>query len=87
MPKEERQVLEEDDEILGYLSQSNMSQKNLRRLKELSASSNPRVSRPAGLVLEVGKCHPGKRGRLRALAREKPDLLGRLEEAHIAMWM
>ena len=34
MPKEERESIEQQDEILGYLSQSNVSEKNLRRLRE-----------------------------------------------------
>jgi hypothetical protein len=80
LPKEEiwrREVLEE---IGGFLSQSNISKKNLDRLTELAASENEQVAELARIVLEIGKVRPGKRKRLAFLARNHRELLDKLEE-------
>jgi ribosome-binding protein aMBF1 (putative translation factor) len=80
LPKEERQRIEEEQEIWDFLRQSNISQKNLARLKRLAASPNAEIGDMAQLVLEVGRAHPLKKNRLGFLARERKDLLERLEE-------
>jgi hypothetical protein len=80
LPKEERQLIEERQEIAGFLSQSNISEKNLARLESLAASQNPEIAKSAGVVLEIGRAHPHKRKRLRFLARDRKDLLDQLEE-------
>jgi D-arabinose 5-phosphate isomerase GutQ len=80
LPKEERQFIEEEQEICGFLSQANISKKNLTRLKTLTASPNSEIAAMAKLVLEIGKVHPQKRKRLGFLARERKDLLAQLEE-------
>jgi len=80
LPARERQFREEEDEVWGFLSQSNISQKNLARLKVLAASSNSEIASMARLVLEIGKTHPRKRRLLRFLAKERRDLLAQLEE-------
>jgi hypothetical protein len=79
LPKEERRFVEEADEVRGYLSQSNISTKNLTRLKALAHSSNPEIAELGKLVLEIGRAYPRKRGRFRFLARERRDLLARLQ--------
>jgi hypothetical protein len=80
LPKEERQFIEEEQEISGFLSQANISKKNLARLKTLKGSPNPEIAAMADLVMEIGKEHPHKRKRLGFLARKRRDLLDRLEE-------
>lgn len=80
LPVEERRFIEEEDEIRSFLGQSNISAKNLARLKVLAASPNSEIARFGKLVLEIGRAHPQKRGRLRFLARERRDLLAQLEE-------
>ena len=40
MPKEKQEATEQKVEIFGYLKQSNISKKNISRLKTLSISSN-----------------------------------------------
>jgi septal ring factor EnvC (AmiA/AmiB activator) len=80
LPSEERQLIEERQEIEGFLSQSNISEKNLARLESLTASQNPEIAVLAGLVLEVGRAYPHKRKRIRRLARDRKDLLDQLEE-------
>ena len=80
LPKEKRQFIEERNEIEGFLSQSNISDKNLDRLKRLTASPNSEIARMATLVWEIGKVHPHKRKRLSFLVRERKDLILQLEE-------
>jgi hypothetical protein len=79
LPFEQRSAIEQKDEIFGYLTQTNISQKNLVRLKELSLSTNNKVSKLASLVLEVGHVKPHKRRRLKFLAAKHRDLLEKLE--------
>ncbi len=80
LPGEERLAVEQEDEITGFLKQSNISQVNIVRLKTLSASPNSEIARLGKLVLEIVRTHPQKKGRLRFLARERKDLLAQLEE-------
>ena len=83
LPKEKREAIMQVDEIFGYLKQSNISQKNLIRLKKLCSSSNKKVAELASVVLEVGRVKPHKRGRLKYLAREHENLLRKLDEADL----
>lgn len=80
LPKEERRRRELEDEVDGFLRQSNISRKNLSRLSELIASEKSEVAELAKVVLEIGKVKPHKRKRLSFLARNHRDLIERLEE-------
>jgi len=80
MPREKRQAIEQEEEIFGYLRQSHISQKNVKRLQVLTRSENGRVVELAEIVLEVAAVNPHKRRRLKILAKERRDLLRRLEE-------
>jgi hypothetical protein len=68
-------------EILGFLEQSHISPKNLERLRVLGRSQNTRMADLAHLVLDVGAATPYRRRRIRILARERRDILKRMEEA------
>jgi len=85
MPKDEREAIEQGDEIFGYLRQSNISEKNIKRLRVLSASPNPYIAELAGIVLAVAEVKPHKRRRLRILARDRRDLLGALERTGLIL--
>ena len=85
LPVEKQQAIEQKDEIAGFLTQSNISKKNLTRLKKLSKSSDEEISQWAALVLAIGKAHPRKRKRLRYLARERKDLMYQLEETGLIL--
>ena len=85
LPAEKRQVIEQKDEIAGYLTQSNISKKNLTRLKKLAKSSDEEISHWAALVLAIGKDHPRKRKRLQYLTRERKDLMAQLEETGLIL--
>jgi hypothetical protein len=80
MPKEDRNAIEMEEEIFGYMSQSHITDKNVARLKKISQSPNPRISYLASVVLEVAAVKPFKRRRLVFLAKNHKELLGKLEE-------
>jgi hypothetical protein len=80
-PKAERRAIEEEEEITGYLHQSNISEKNLRRLERLSVSGQERTMELARLVLAVARIAPSKRRRLRIVGRTEPLLLRALDDA------
>jgi hypothetical protein len=67
-------------DIERFLHQSNISARNIARLKRLCGSPSEEVRRKAALVLEVAKARPGKRRRWGFLARSNPALLDRLTE-------
>jgi hypothetical protein len=85
MPKDEREAIEQEDELFGYLKQSNISAKNISRLKILAASQNPRIAELAGIVLKVAEIKPRKRRRLVVLAGEHRDLLEDLERTGLIL--
>ena len=74
-----------EPEILGFLEQSHISPKNLERLRALGRSQNTRIADLAHLVLDVGAATPYRRRRIRILARERRDILKRMEEAGLIM--
>jgi hypothetical protein len=80
MPKEERDAIEWEEEIFGFLNQSHISGKNINRLRILSASENSRIAELASLVIEVAKVKPHKKRRLKVLAKKRGDLLDALEK-------
>ncbi len=77
-PREERERIQALRDTVGYLSQRNISAKNMAHLQQLCESPDDEVRQTAALVLEVGRVKPGRRGRTRWLARHRPDLLERL---------
>jgi len=79
-PKEERDVIEQKEEIFNYLNQSHISKKNVSRLKVLASSSNAKIAEFASIALEVARVKPYKKRRLKVLAKERRDLLQQLEE-------
>jgi len=85
MPKKERQSIEQKDEIFNFLRQSHISDKNISRLEELHGSEDTEISELAGIVLEVAKVKPYKRRRLKVLARERRDLLEKLDKTGLIL--
>ena len=83
LPQTTRRHVEEVDEILGFLTQSHISSKNIGRLKILVESSDQEVATLAGVVLEIAEIRPYKRRRLKVLAKEHKDLFARLEELEL----
>lgn len=85
MPRIERDSIEQEEEIFGFLKQSHISDKNVARLKVLAASAYQRVAELAAIVLEVAQVKPYKKRRLKILAKERKDLLLRLEETGLIL--
>ena len=85
MPKEERESIEQSEEIFGFLNQSHISDRNIARLRTLAASSNPRIAELANIALEVALVKPYKKLRLKFLARERGDLLEKLKETGLIL--
>jgi len=79
-PKAERDEIDQTEEIFSFMSQSHISKKNVERLSVLADSEHDKISELAGIVLEVAKVKPYKKGRLKVLARERRDLLEKLDE-------
>ncbi|MCF6286351.1 MAG: hypothetical protein L3K26_14340 [Candidatus Hydrogenedentes bacterium] len=84
-PKAEREAIEQQDEIFGYLKQSNISDRNMKRLQELAESENPRTGRLAQIARDVAIVKSHKRRRLKVLAEKRPDLLAALEETGLIL--
>ena len=84
-PKEETDAIDQEDEIFGYLKQSNISRMNIVRLEKLKASKNERISELASIAFDVAKIKPNKKRRLKFLARENRELLLKLEETGLIM--
>ena len=85
LPKEDRDEMEQEDEIFGFLKQSHISEKNIARLKILVSSENPRIAELANIVMEVALFMPYKKRRLKVLARERKDLLRKLDETGLIL--
>lgn len=69
------------DEIYGFLEQSNISKKNIRRLEELAAGENREVALLADLVRRVALVHPRKRKRWSRLQQQHSNLFHLAKEA------
>jgi ribonuclease HI len=67
------------DELDQFLEQSNISEKNVRRLEALARIADDRVRERAAAILEVARLYPRKRRRYVRLVRENPQLLQRLK--------
>lgn len=84
-PTEEIDETDQSEEIFDYLKQSNISKKNITRLKKLACSENQKIEELASIVLEVALIKPHKRQRLKFLAKENRELLLKLESSGLIM--
>jgi len=83
-PKDEIAHIDQCEEICGFLSQSRISTKNIRRLREMAASDHEETARLARIVLDVATVAPYKKRRTAKLALKRKDLLRELEESDLA---
>jgi len=81
LPKGEIKRAGELREIEGFLRQSHISDKNRKRLAELTLCEDEEVSQKARLVEQVAAVYPYKRRRLKKLARTHRELVRQLEKA------
>ena len=82
MPGAKRDHIEHLDELWDFLDQSNISAKNIERLRVLASDPYPEVQRLAVLVLDIALVHPHKRRRWRHLAARHRDLFHRAVVVH-----
>jgi hypothetical protein len=61
MPKEQRRVIEAEEEIFGFMAQTHLSDRNISRLQTFAASSIHRISELATPILEVVTSAPQKK--------------------------
>jgi hypothetical protein len=84
-PKAEINEIDIEEEIFGYLKQSHISNKNVKRLKLLVKSESDKIAKLSDIVIEVAKVKPYKKRRLKVLARERRDLLEKLDETGLIL--
>jgi len=85
MPKSERQVIENIDDIFRFMRQSHISEKNVVRLEQMVKSENPQVASLAAMVLKVARVKPYRTRRLKFLARRHPELLQELQDTGLVL--
>jgi ribonuclease HI len=78
LPGMEQEHIEQLDELHCFLGQSNLSARNVERLKGVCGSANDKVRQLAALLLEIARVHPRKQGRLEFLAGQRGDLFARM---------
>jgi hypothetical protein len=85
VPKIERRAIEDQDDLLRFMHQSHISEKNVARLEKLGKSENRQVASLAAIVLEVARVKPYKTRRLKFLAQKHPELLRKLEDRGLVL--
>ena len=68
------------NELFGYFEQSNISKKNLKRLKELSVSEIPKVKVLADVIFKIAQIHPSRRKRIGFIRHNYPEMWVKLME-------
>ena len=61
MPKEQRRVIELEEEIFGFMAQTHITDRNISRLQTLATSPIRRISELATPMLEVVTSSPRKK--------------------------
>jgi len=84
-PKKNGKRLNTKSKIFNYLRQSHISNRNVSHLRKLAVSPNQKIAELAGIVLEVAEIKPYKKKKLPELARNRRDLLQKLEEAGLIL--
>ncbi|TWU51556.1 hypothetical protein Poly59_31490 [Rubripirellula reticaptiva] len=83
MPKFEQQRLLRLSEIHGFLEQSNISTKNIKRLSILETDAFTEVAELASLVKRIALAKPGRRRRWKWLWRNNRELLQEAVKARL----
>ncbi len=86
-PREELRAELLASEILGFLDQSNISSKNLRRLEKLESEAGEEVAALASLVKRIAKVHPRRRKRWKVLKQQHPELFQEAVQAGLADYL
>ncbi|WP_146527876.1 hypothetical protein [Novipirellula artificiosorum] len=83
MPKIEQQRLLRLGEIHGFLEQSNISKKNIKRLSTLETDAITEVAELASLVKRIAVAQPRRRRRWKWLWRSQRELLQEAVKARL----
>lgn len=75
LPKEQQRRRLWTDEVLGFLEQSNISAKNIKRLREIEQAGTQPVDALAALVRQIAEVKPHKKRRWKWLRANHPELL------------
>lgn len=82
-PKDEQQRILATDEVYGFLDQSNISAKNILRLRELETIDNMTFQSLRTIVLEIATLVPRKRKRWKNLSDKHPLLLQSMVDSEL----
>jgi sugar phosphate isomerase/epimerase len=85
LPREQQDRLLHEREILGFLGQSHISDKNAARLRALAGSADALIAGLATLVRDVATVAPYRHRRIRTLVQQRRDLLKRMEIARLIL--
>lgn len=86
MPKAERERIEIEEELFGFVTQSRISQKNRERLKVLLEYEDANITELASLILKVSLIAEGKRKRWRKVRQEDFELYQACEKAGLTYY-
>ncbi len=74
LPKERIERIGLEDELFGFVMQSHISDKNLKRLKLLTEYPDAEIRKMAELLIRVGAIAPYKRKRWSKVREADPEL-------------
>jgi len=83
MPKEKQQLIEAQDHIYTFLSQSHVSDRNVLKLRQLASSHNSQVVQLASPMLEIVQAAPRKRQRVILTVQMRDRICAKWTEAGI----
>jgi hypothetical protein len=78
IPRARRETLRLLRELGRYLEQSRISEKNVGRAMILAVHDDEEVRTLAAIVADIGRVHPHRRRRYRAIIRDHPGLWKRM---------
>lgn len=87
LPKEVRRSELLLQEIHGFLDQSNISKKNIKRLTQLESDKNSEVAKLASVVKQIALVKPGRRKRWKRLWYSHRHLVRAASEAGLVDWV
>jgi len=84
LPKDKISQLLAEDEIIGFLTQSKISQKNIQRIVEIQAKYNGDLKDKADLIFEISQVTPRKRHRVKIIKEKHPILMDKIKKSVLA---
>ncbi|MFT5130009.1 MAG: hypothetical protein ACI8W8_003638 [Rhodothermales bacterium] len=85
LPQTARQAIDIQCELYGFIEQSRISDKNIKRLSTLASHEAPDIAEHAAALLAIAKVYPFKKKRWKRLAKTHFHLLQRYKKA-VGIW-